>query len=91
MNICGTPLAKLSRELIEDQHVYVFIGINFVDLRRKAAYELFELYYPDEYRIWNHSVCDGLIFDCDRFLDSPCFFVEEVTLAEQTALLIAPR
>jgi hypothetical protein len=91
VNICGEDLSGLSREDIEDQNLDVFLGSSFIDLRREAAFQFFELYYPDEYRVWEKSICDGLIFDTDRFLDSPSFFVEEVTLGDEKALLVAPQ
>ena len=37
------------------------------------------------------STCDGLIFDTDRFLDSPAFWVEEVNLGDEVALLVASQ
>ena len=91
MNICGAELGSLSRDAVEENFLQVFYGSSFLDVRRAAAYELFELSYPDEYAVWEKSTGDGLIFDHDRFLDSPCFFVEEVRLAEQVALLVAAR
>ena len=84
-------LAGLSREAVEDESLEVFLGSNFTDLRREVAYELFELYYPEAYRAWEQSACDGLIFDTNRFLDSPGLWVEEVRLGDQVALLVAPR
>ena len=75
---------------MEDYSLQIFFGSNFGDVRRAAAYELFELYYPEEYAVWEKSTCDGLIFDVDRFLDSPCFGTEEVRLGEQVALVVAP-
>jgi hypothetical protein len=91
VNVCGAELGSLSRDEVEDNFLQVFYGSSFLDVRRAAAYELFELYYPDEYAVWEKSTCDGLIFDHDRFLDSPSFFVEEVRLADQVALLVAAR
>ena len=76
---------------MEDQRLHIFFGSNFLDLRREAAYELFELYYPDEYAVWEKNLCDGLIFDTDRFLDSPCFFTEETHLGDGAVLLVAPQ
>ena len=91
VNIRGADLADLSREDVEEQNPDIFFGSSFTDLRREAAFELFELYYPDEYRVWEKSSCDGLIFDTDHFLDSPSFFVEEVTLGAKKALLVAAQ
>jgi hypothetical protein len=91
VNICGADLAALTRDDVEDHALQVFFGSNFLDVRRSAAFELFELYYPQEYAVWEKSTCDGLIFDTDRFLDSPSFFTEEVRLGDQVALLVAAQ
>jgi hypothetical protein len=91
VNICGDALRNLHAESVQDYCLYVFSGTNFIDLRRDAAYELFELFYPDQYRTWNESHCDGLIFDVDRFLDSPSLWVEEVELGDEVALLVAAQ
>ncbi len=37
------------------------------------------------------SSCEGLYFDSGRFLDSPGFYTEEVTLGDEVALLVAPQ
>ena len=87
----GLDLSNLNAEAVEDLSVHVFLGTTFTDLRRDAAIELLELYYPDEYATWEKSMCDGLIFDTDRFLDSPGFSVEEVDLGDQKGLLVAPQ
>jgi hypothetical protein len=88
VNCCGYDLTTLTPEQIEDQPLHIFEGTNFIDLRRQAAFELFELYYPEEYRVWEKSLCDGLIFDQDRFLDSPCWHVEEVQFGDTKALIV---
>ena len=89
-NVCSGDLCSLTAQQVEDENVHIFFGSNFWDLRREAAYELFELYFPEAYAGWEKSNCDGLIFDTDRFLDSPSFSVEEVRLSEQVALIIVP-
>ena len=91
LGIRGGDLAALTGAEVEDQLFHVFIGTSFMDLRREAAFELFEVYYPDEYEVWEKSTCDGLIFDEDRFLDSPSFSTEEVTLGDRKALIVAPQ
>lgn len=89
VNIRGARLDTLTREAVEDLPLDIFIGTNISDVRRAAAFELFELYYPEEYRVWEQSLCDGLTFDPDDFLASPIFRVEEVDLGEQVAVLVA--
>ena len=91
VNCCGYDLQTLVAGTVEDQSLHIFEGTNFLDLRREAAYELFELYYPEAYTAWERSCCDGLIFDTDRFLDSPGFSVEEVRIGGRLALLVAPQ
>jgi len=87
----GTHLTTLTLAQVEDDTPHIFIGSNFTDLRQEAAYELFELYYPEAYAVWEKSTCDGLIFDTDRFLDSPSWSVDEVNLGDRKALLISPQ
>lgn len=90
LSLHGCHLSELSREQIEEDSAHIFIGKNFADLRRDAAYELFESYWPAEYAMWEKCNCDGLIFDTDRFLDSPSRFVDEVDLGDTKALIVTP-
>ncbi|MEI6078555.1 MAG: hypothetical protein WCS94_23455 [Verrucomicrobiota bacterium] len=87
----GEELSRLTASKVEDCSLQIFEGTSFLDLRKEAAFELFELYYPEEYRVWEKSLCDGLIFDHDRFLDSPCWSVDEVTLNGAKALIVAAQ
>jgi hypothetical protein len=87
----GACITTLNVQQVEDDAPHIFIGSNFTELRQQAAYELFELYYPDAYAVWEKCACDGLIFDTDRFLDSPSWSVDEVEMGDQKALLIAPQ
>ena len=91
VNMVGIDLAELTQEQLDDLSLHIYIGISFLDLRKEAAFELFELYYPDEYAAWEKSLCDGLIFDEERFLDSPCWSVEEIQLGDEKALVVAPN
>ncbi len=91
VNCCGYDLQTVAAGTIEDQALHIFLGTNFWDLRRQAAYELFELYYPEAYTAWERSCCDGLIFDTDRFLDSPSLSAEEVRIGDRVALIVAPQ
>ena len=91
LSVCGEELAGLTRDQIEDLPLQVWEGTSFLDLRKEAAFELFELYYPEEYRVWEKSQCDGLIFDQDRFLDSPVFSVEEIQFGDRKALIVAAQ
>ena len=90
-HICGTDLSQLKANNIEDSNVHIFLRTNFTDLRSESAYELFELYWPEAYKSWDPCNGDGLIFDTDRFLDSPSFSTEEVRLGDKAILLISPQ
>lgn len=91
LRVRGLDLAQLTRDAVESENVHVFLGTSFCSLRADAAYELFELYYPEIYVAWGKTPCDGLIFDTDVFLDSPGLSIEEVTLGEEKALLVSPE
>ena len=91
LSVSTKDLCALTGAEVEDQNVHVFVGPNFWDLRREAAYELFELYYPEAYVAWEKSQCDGLVFDTDRFLDSPGWSVDEVGFANSVALIVTPN
>jgi len=92
LNSCGDDLTKLTASEVEDYSPQIFIGDCFTDTRREAAYELFELYYPELYRMYEATPCDGLVFHVDRFLDSPSWRVDEVRMdANRVALLVAPE
>lgn len=91
VNVQGTYLNQLTGEQVQDQNIHVFEGDYFIDLRKEAAYELFEMYYPEAYSAWEKSLCDGLIFDQDRFLDSPVWSVEEIEIGDRKALIVAPQ
>ncbi len=89
--VSGDDLQEMSAEKVEDYNVHIFLGMNFTDVRQQAAYELFELYYPEAYAIWEKCSCDGLIFDTDRFLDSPSLTTCELRLSDSVALLVKPE
>ena len=88
VNVQGTFLNQLTGEQVENQNIHVFMGTSFYYLRREAAYELFELYYPEAYAMWEATPCDGLIFDTDVFLDSPSWAAEEVELSDGQKALV---
>jgi hypothetical protein len=90
VRVQGAALEDLTAPHLEDQHLAVFFGGNFHDVRRDAAFELFETYYPELFRLWDACPMNGLRFDWDDFLDSPVWTVEEVTLGDRVAVLVAP-
>jgi len=91
VNVLGFHLCDLTAELVEDEPIQIFTGDCFSDVRKAAAYELFELYFPDIFRAWEKIKCDCPIFDGDKFLDSPEFIVAEVNLGEKAVLLVGIR
>jgi hypothetical protein len=86
----GAVLASLTADSVQDEAPQCFLGECFGDVRREAAFELFELYYPELYQAWESTPCDGLIFDTDRFLDSPSWTVDEVRIGGRVAVLVPP-
>ena len=91
VNVHGLALAELTADQLDDLNLHIFRGSSFYDVRREAAYELFELYYPEAYRVWESSHCDGLNFSPEDFLDSPSWSVEEVRLGDEVAVLVVPQ
>ena len=91
VNRRGLSLEGLTREQVEDYALDIYVGSNFCDVRRAAAYELFELYFEEEHRVWKNSRCDGLTFDPEQFLKSPALSVDEVNLGAQVAVMVASQ
>ena len=91
VNLQGQSLDAVTAENIQDTNVHVFRGDCFIDVRKEAAYELFELYWPDLYAIWEKTPMDGLRFDTDHFLDSPSWLTEEIDLGTTRVLMVAPN
>ncbi len=90
VNLRGHALDELTAEQLVELDLYIFMGSNFLDVRRDAAYELFETYFPELYKAWESTPCDGLIFDTDRFIDSPSWSTDEIDLgSDGVALLIS--
>ena len=87
-------VATLTREAIENLPLDIFVGPNFSDVRRAAALEVFARYYPEEYQVWEKSLCDVRTFDPDHFLASSIFMVEARAWARKSPCwwpAIAPR
>lgn len=86
----GKNLLELTSEDVTDAGAHVFRGGNFMDVRREAAFELFETYFPELYRLWESAHCDGLRFDPDDFLDSPAWSVDEYRIGDEVVLIVSP-
>jgi len=50
INIRSADLTNLSAEDLDEDSLHIFYGSNFTDQRREAAFELFELFYPEPVR-----------------------------------------
>lgn len=86
----GYSICDLSSSDIEDENLHIFSGSSFVELTKEAAFELFELYFPEEYKVWEKSTCPGLNFDYERFLNGPEFSTSEYTWSNEKFLIIKP-
>ena len=91
ISIQGESLGDLTAETVDDFCCHIFTSTTFLDLRKEAALELFETYYPEDYAVWEKSRCDGLLFDHDLFLNSPVFHTVEITLGEYRLLMVCPN
>jgi hypothetical protein len=91
VNIHGAELETLTASDIEDLNVHLYRGDCRYDLRKEAAYELFELYWPELYAAWDKTPLDGLRFETDDFLDSAQWQTEEVDLGDTKILLVMPN
>ena len=86
----GYNFQELTPYQIEDETLYVARGNNFIDLEKDTAYELFETFFPEEYAVWEKSMCPGLSFDPKRFLSGPEFETMEITIGNEKFLIIQP-
>ena len=66
----GLKLEGITREAVEDACLYVY-GVNyFSDLRKEAAWDLFEQFHPEAYKLVESWSIPGFTFDEDDFLNS---------------------
>lgn len=86
----GAGLSDLTAGQVEADVPHIYFGSSFMNLRVEAAYELFELNYPEAYAMWTTSGCAGLVFDPDRFLDSRSLLVHEITFGGRKVLMVSP-
>jgi hypothetical protein len=64
----GNSLEDIGRDAIDNSRLYVFGPGWFVDLEKEAAYELFEMFWPEAYTWWEKSNVPGLHFDVKDFI-----------------------
>lgn len=82
----GDALETISREIIDEACLYVFGPGWFFELQKEAALELFELLWPDAYKLWEEHAIPGLQFDSESFLEH--FSTLELKLAEGGYLVV---
>ncbi len=64
----GSDLEEITRQAIDDSCLYVFGPGYFIDMEKEAAYELFELFWPEAYKMWEENNVPGISFDVEDFL-----------------------
>lgn len=85
----GYRISDITEDLLDERSFHHFEADNFLDARKEAAYQLFELYWPEAYKAWETGAHpDGLYFDADRFLDSPQCSTTEIKLGERRIVLV---
>lgn len=72
-------------ELASRYHVYA--GATFCDLYEEALYDLFELYYPQEYKLATEGLCPFLQIDQD-VLRGPEFSTVELDFGDRKVLAV---
>jgi len=87
---CAGGLIELTAEGVQKRILHLFFGDD-MNIRTEAAYGLFKLYYPEDYKAWLGATSCALYFDMDYFLDSPFFSLEEVRIGQQSVLLVSPQ
>jgi hypothetical protein len=64
----GSSLEEITRNAVDDSCLYVFGPCYFIDMEKEAAYELFEMFWPEAYKMWESNNVPGLSFDVDDFM-----------------------
>jgi hypothetical protein len=90
MNLKRRELETVETSDIEDMNVHLFRGNCFRDVRKAAAFELFEVYFPELYAAWEKTPMDGLWFETDDFLDSTLWLTAEMDLGQTKVVMVTP-
>jgi hypothetical protein len=90
VHVQGADLGTVTVADLQDLPLNTYRGSSFIEVRREAAFELFQLCWPDLYAVWEKTPMDGLRFDVDAFLDSPAWVTEELQLGSDCVLLVLP-
>lgn len=82
----GSELKDIDRQAIDNACLYVFGPGWRCDLEKEAAYELFEMFWPEAYKQWEANTVPGLQFDAEAFLNH--FPHADIKLSEGNVYLI---
>lgn len=64
----GHELEEITRDAIDDECLYVYGPNYYSDLEKEAAWDLFENFYPEAYKLAEGYSVPGLTFDEEQFL-----------------------
>jgi hypothetical protein len=90
VNVQEVDWEAITASTLEDMNVHLFRGSCFLDARKAAAFELFELYWPELYAVWEKTPMDGLRFETSDFRDSTLWQTEEIDLGRANVVLVTP-
>jgi hypothetical protein len=90
INVQEVDWDGVTASTLADMNVHVFRGNCFHDARKDAAFELFEVYFPELYAAWEKTPMDGLRFETDDFLDSALWLTAEVDLGQTKVVMVTP-
>ena len=88
--VLGSDLHSLTAAELDDNSPMIFYGDTQIDVRKNAAYELFETSWPDLYKVWEQDQHGILTFDWNDFIDSPMWSTHEVSLGNREILMVLP-
>jgi hypothetical protein len=85
----GGSILDLDEDAVADLagNYQIFTGATFCDLYDEALHQIFEDYYPEEYKLTVEGHCPFIQIDRDA-LDGPEFATIELNLGEQKILAV---
>lgn len=89
VNAMSIPLLELTPERLASLQLHIYRGSDFHEVRKDAAYDLFERHHPEAFKVWDNCGVEGLWFETDDFLDSGRWSVEEIRLLDEVAVVVA--
>lgn len=82
----GSKITNISRE--DFDYCGIYCGQFWHEIEREAAWDLFETYYPHLQHAMESTPCDGVIFDPDRFINSPAWNKTRIEIGASKFLLV---